>query len=307
MKYIYKSIILIIILVIASIYLAYTVFPQGNIAILRTSGGLGNQIFQYAGAYSFAKKNNLDLYVLKGNNHKSKNRPFVLDKLFDMKDKIITYPFIKQYALSVLNIFSLRSFTIIDMNNINDEFNITKQSNRIFFIKSWFEAIGFFKDYQQEIQQQYNPHSIIYNSNLKPLIMQVSAKNNICIHLRLTDFHTNNNIIKFEYYNKALSLLTKKFEPSKIFLFSDNISEASSILTKYSINHHTFKKYNLNSLEDFILLSHCANNIIANSTFSWWAAFLNKNSQHTTSPDFLSSGKFQKTLEKFPPHWSILN
>jgi hypothetical protein len=305
MKLIYKLIVILILILCASMYFSYHIFPQGNIAILRTTGGLGNQLFQYSAAYSFAKKNNLELYILNGNNHKSSHRPFLLDNIFDVKENILTYGLSRQFAVSLLEFFSLRSFTRIDMNNIDNKFDIKQDGNQIFFIKNWFEALDFFKEYQDEIKDSFYTKNINITKKLSTALEQVSMPNSTCIHFRLTDFHQVNNVLDFSYYKKSIEIIKDKLPDSQFFLFSDNISEAAKILDN-NIDYHNFANDKFNAIEDFILLSNCSNIITANSTFSWWAAFLNKNANIIITPNFLTSGKFNSVKEKFPANWIIL-
>ena len=78
------------------------------------------------------------------------------------------------------------------------------------------------------------------------------------------------------YYTKAIEIITKKIPNARFYIFSDDISWVQQNLKLDHDHQFLSGKITTNALQDFYLMSKCKNNIIANSTFSWWAAWLNQ-------------------------------
>jgi hypothetical protein len=79
-----------------------------------------------------------------------------------------------------------------------------------------------------------------------------------------------------EYYQKAIKLISESINNPVFFIFSDDINRVKE---KLPLNNAIYTDWNLgnDSWQDMFLMSRCYHNIIANSSFSWWAAWLNIN------------------------------
>jgi len=102
--------------------------------------------------------------------------------------------------------------------------------------------------------------------------------NSVSIHVRRTDYLENKHvypILSIDYYKKALEELKKKeVEISKVYVFSDDIDWCKS---NFDFIENIFFISEYNEFIELHMMSECSHNIISNSTFSWWASFLNKN------------------------------
>jgi len=110
---------------------------------------------------------------------------------------------------------------------------------------------------------------------------QIKNKNSVAIHVRRGDYISNPivnqqfGICSAEYYENAIRDILLKVEMPEFFVFSDDISWCKDNLNVKDINIQYitgFKDY-----EDLILISQCKHQIISNSTFGWWGAWLNQN------------------------------
>ena len=119
---------------------------------------------------------------------------------------------------------------------------------------------------------------------LSETLNQIKSLNSISVHIRRGDYVTNlktsavHGNLELDYYKKAIHLIRKQLKNSFFFFFSDDIE-----LTKNNFNDENFYfvENNYNDLvlpfKDLLLMKNCKHNIIANSTFSWWGAWLNEN------------------------------
>ena len=143
----------------------------------------------------------------------------------------------------------------------------------------------------------------------KTLAEKIKSCDSVSIHVRRGDY-TNPAVLAFhgsctpEYYYQAIETLLKRTAIQELFLFSDDTAWVKqnmqfSLPVTY-INHNTGK----NSFEDMRLMSLCKHNIIANSSFSWWAAWLNAYKNKTViAPKTWILDKQVDTTDVIPDNW----
>lgn len=225
-------------------------------------GRLGNQMFQYSTLYSVGKKNNYEIgipYVVKSNNAYCN---IFLDECFEnlsAKDCTNTetlFDYIEPYP----NInFNSEIFKINDNTNIHGYFQSEK-----YFVEYKNDILNEFK-FKKHIEEQSN--------NIKNLIKDeiVSVHMRIGDYAFLTDKHP---ICSPDYYEKAFDLVPKN---KTVLLFSDNLTIAYETMKKFS-DKIIIPETN-NDFIDLCLMSKCDYHIIANSSYSWWGAWLSKSKQ----------------------------
>lgn len=224
---------------------------------MRLMGGLGNQLFQWACARSLQK---LYGHPLQFDDHialSSRNRDIVnfpnivwsVDEL--IKDKYKQPP--EMYEMHT------------DSFNINNFYQINFENNNLIHLSGYWQGVDYFKSAEEEVRACLEPTEEFINKH------QIS-KSTVSLHLRRTDYIGKDNyhpIPSMKYYEKALTMV----DYDDIFVFSDDITWCKENL---KFKNMTFI-HNENPIDDLWIMSLCGNNIIANSTFSWWAAWLNNN------------------------------
>jgi hypothetical protein len=227
------------------------------------SGRLGNQMFQYAALKAIALKNKYD-YALP-NHLKIKS-----DGLFDLTNQKWI-----EYKLDLFDGFELKC-NIIDELPLNeyveksftfdfDVFNINDNTS----IEGYYQSYKYFEEYKNEIKKDFTFKSEVY-SKCFDIISQYN--NSVSVHIRRGDYvnHPNYLVVTPEYIQSALNQFNDK--EYTFLIFSDDIEWCKQVFPDEVI----FIEGN-NQYEDLCLMSLCDHNIIANSTFSWWGAFLNQN------------------------------
>ena len=142
------------------------------------------------------------------------------------------------------------------------------------------------KDKIKEIFEFTEPLS----DKLKSLSDKIQNNNSVSVHIRRGDYLKNPKIfptMPLSYYEDGADYIQSKTkEPIHLFVFSDD----TEWVTKNFKSKHSFTIVPQNStIEDLHLMSLCQHNIIANSTYSWWAAYLNKNpNKIVIAPDYWS-------------------
>jgi hypothetical protein len=252
--------------------------------IVNLKGGLGNQLFQYAFGYYLAKINccelKIDISSYKNYELHSYSLPF-----FEVDEKLVTQresDFFKGVGIS----FSERFIRKLFFSNyfINEEtISFDKKYKLIkppVYIDGYWQSEMYFNEIESEIRKLYRFSSIPDETN-QSLLEIIRAENSISLHIRRGDYiniesvNKTHGILSLDYYNLAVKIISDKIENPKFYIFSDDIEWAKNNL---KLNHYVyFVEVNIgkNDAEDLRLMSECKHHIIANSTFSWWGAWLN--------------------------------
>ena len=147
------------------------------------------------------------------------------------------------------------------------------------YVSGYFQTEKIFAKFAKEIRQSFLPKKEI-NFPANFLSKRTPGLPLVSLHFRRTDYKYTSNLdmLELNYYMKAIDYLKEKIGRFDLCVFSDESSWVKENLTFDSMNimyicdYGKFKDY-----EELLLMSYCNHNIIANSTFSWWGAWLNRN------------------------------
>jgi len=220
------------------------------------AGGLGNYLFQISAAYSFALDNN--------------------DTLIIDESKIVTVH--KHMSTYKTNIFRNLNYGLVFYENYYQEpFFHYKEIPTIknLFINGYFQSEKYFKNNRNKILDLFSidENSLRYiNEKYK----DIDFLNSTSLHIRRGDYKNlplHHPICEMSYYHKAIDII----KPENLLIFSDDINWCKESFKDYK-NNIIYIDNNPDYIELW-LMSMCKNNIIANSTFSWWGAWLNNNNK----------------------------
>lgn len=256
--------------------------------------GLGNQMCQYA-FYLQKKQNERNTHILnfcKDDEHNG----FELFNLFgikpqnNLKYKIIylvfrilltdKFPLVFKPINFFLRLFGIQ--LIKDIFNYDFNPNYLNKTNGIKFYMGGWHHPSYFGDVKSEILQIFKFPEATDNDKFSLIKNQIVNSNSVSIHIRRGDFYNEDNIHMFggiceiPYYEKAISFIKSKLEDPIFFVFSNDFLWVEENI---KINNSVFVDCNTgeNSWRDLYLMTLCKHNIIANSSFSWWGAWLNSN------------------------------
>lgn len=256
---------------------------------VRFLGGLGNQLFQYA-FYLYLKKYGNDVYAdLSDYDVHKHHYGFELTNVFSgveldtISDKQLNrYRFDPNSFLGVIlrKIFRLRLTYDNEINEMPARMLIAPfiYNENIYFNGFWAN-IRYVDEVKEILHQQ-----LTFNYNMEGKNLELADKlkkvNNVSVHVRRGDFLKSEKLSSccdLEYYRKAFKVFMDIDQDVLFVVFSDDIDWARENII-FSPNV-IFVDWNTgaNSSIDMLMMSLCNNNIIANSTFSWWAAWLNNN------------------------------
>jgi hypothetical protein len=261
------------------------------------NGRLGNQIFQYAACYAAAKKLNVNFVIPEGNVNNIKS-----DGCFDFSNnQWIPYHFrmydcfeitIPKGETTISNIFKEPHFHYSE--TFNEIINNTS-------IQGYFQSEKYFIEYKEDILKELTFKNEILDKAEK-IIKPLKDKEIVAIHIRRGDNVTNPvfSLISLEYIQKALNEFNDK--EYNFIVISDDIPYCKEIFSD-----EVFFSNGESDFIDLCLMSLADHNIISNSSFSWWGAYLNSNpNKKIIAPSNWFKDKSINTTDLIPNNWNLI-
>jgi len=259
--------------------------------IIAIKGGLGNQLFQYA----------------YGRNLEISGKEIAFDISFFEGNKAV-----KDTARN----FKLTNFNIETKAEFSTKRHLfskikSKIKRRLGFTQEGlYQNEKYFINREETIRKEFTlknplaPKSLVWKEKIN------STTNSIALHIRRGDYTLNTKINNFHgvcdlaYYKSALDEMFKRLGNNiNVFVFSDDIIWAKENL-KFPRPLDFVSDLEIPDYEEMYLMSLCKNNIIANSTFSWWSAWLNQNPEKIViAPKQWFTNKTSNEIDILPKDW----
>lgn len=211
------------------------------ISIHQFTTKIGNQLFQIAAAYALAKDNNDEVAWPVWNN-----------------------------AHHFSGDFTPRTSPTFFLHQQRGHHYEPIPYMRNMAIGGYFQSEKYFQNYKSDILKIFWPK--VYKPDL---LTQDNSKTNVSLHVRRTDYielKDHHPPLGMDYYEEAMSLMKSKYTDCKFIIFSDDVDYCKTEFSRFS---DCFVAEN-SSIIDFCSMIHCNHHIIANSSFSWWAAYLSE-------------------------------
>ena len=278
-------------------------------------GGLGNQMFQYSFYKSLLEKGieaKLDISQYK---YYRQHNGYELEKVFGVKPVYASINECRNLGAPSGDVFSKikRKLGIAKRSNNLIEENIEqsiKFNNNYYDICNDTYIIGYYSSYKyfDSIKDLIKKDFIF--KNIKKVNINISKEiekaNSVSVHVRLGDYKKYaiyQDVCTSDYYTNAMNYICERYENIKFYIFSNDIAYCKNIFDKVHNIEYIDWNYGDCSYEDMRLMSLCKYNIIANSTFSFWGAYLNNNKQKVVicPKKFLNLDIYQEDI--FPKDW----
>jgi hypothetical protein len=245
--------------------------------VVQFLGGLGNQMFEYALYYGFQKKgikSKIDLSVYR---KELTHNGYELERIFGVNAKYaselerklwwlygkLSYVFFKQpYKEKVFQQYLYNP----KVSNIKNG-----------FLKGYWQTEKYFFEIENELRKKFVFPKLTSVQNIE-VAQKICNSNSVSLHIRRGDYLSGgrNCCLPLNYFQQAIEVINKQIENPCYFIFSDNIEWAKENIKNINATYVDWNKEN-ESYIDMQLMSMCSHNIIANSSFSWWGAWLNNN------------------------------
>lgn len=262
--------------------------------VIRIWQGLGNQMFQYAFAKSLQEYTGKKVYLDSKHYYTSS-----LDKygsptkremaiwnyrlsLEEIKpERLFWWKYINRnewyHEINVkLNQYHLYPFSYICEKGLASQYHSEyfHAKNNTYF-QGWFQNEKYFINNKKILKQEFIPQNKVFISHELQDILD--SYTTVSIHVRRTDFMKYGIVLDESYYQCAIARIKNYVDNPFFIVFSDDINWVRNNLLFGEQVYFIDRMSNFKDYEELYLMSLCHHNIISNSTFSWWGAWLNEN------------------------------
>jgi len=305
-----------------------------NMILLRLVGGLGNQMFQYAMASSVARRTRQELHLDLSWIRQIEKELAVDDiyglGIFSFEEKFSTPDEVHYFfpsgkfsaklwrAVNLMLPFAWRK--VLEEREMGYRPAIMNIRHSVYFYMGYWQSEKYFSDFVEDIRKDFAFREDIRHmiGKRRPVLDLIQKSNAISLHIRRGDYAQNPKLgeiflsFTMQYYIDAARYVAERLENPVFFVFSDDIPWAKENLhIPYEVCYiddniqtndrevgHKAKGY-----EDMYLMTQCKHNIIANSSFSWWGAWLNGNpNKIVIAPEKWCNGSFNYS-DIVPEQW----
>lgn len=292
--------------------------------IVRQISGLGNQMFQYAAGRYYAERYGaqMSMVVDPPQNALSHGypRPFLLSnfaitaptKELSLRDRLVLMPrrWMKPASFAFKKSLGIQvvSERFEQRYNFMPDLPLQKNAQTIYLVGYW-QAHRLADGIADELRTEFRFKEPAQGKNLQVLDQIRQSKNPVSLHVRRGDYTLaaeGNIALPINYYFDAISIFRERLDEPTFFVFSDDIAFAKEHLPKglraIFVDHND----DSSSHEDLRLMSSCHHHIIANSTFSWWGAWLNQRvDKMVFAPKYWLLKRDSYYPELLPPSWML--
>lgn len=280
--------------------------------------GLGNQMSQYA-FYMAKKKYNLKCHVIFDPKSVNTHNGLELERIFGIElnknlfDKIVSSFYGYILNKRIVN----RLFNMVGVKIVHESKNYDYQER---LLKSYSEGINFywggwhsekyFRGIEKEIKEIFKFPPVCGSPDFKEWLRLISLDgNSVSLHVRRGDylnkpsdpFYQFSGVCTIDYYKKAIAYIQEKIVSPNFYVFSNDVDWCMQTFGTDSMYYIDCNK-GKDSWRDMYLMSECRHHINANSTFSWWAAWLSPHSEGIVlRPKFFI--KDVETKDYYPKRW----
>lgn len=282
--------------------------------VIGCAGGLGNQMFQYAFYFKQKLKNNrcVKFDISSFNNYKQHNG-FELDKIFDLDIDYATRNDIRESGKALNSLDRIKNKLLLKKRPYYSRKpyeaitffpEMEKLKDGYYF--GYWQSQKYFEDISEKVRTIFRFKDIDEDNNY--IYKKILNNNSVSIHIRRGDYLNSKNkifqnICTEAYYKNAVNYINEHIENPKYYVFSNDIGWCKSNLDIKSVEYIDWNTGD-NSYRDMQLMSYCKHNIIANSSFSWWGAWLNKNpAKIVCVPERWFNSEKGETIDVCPSEW----
>jgi len=260
--------------------------------IVKLIGGLGNQMFQYAVGRRLAYKYNTELKLdIQGfKDYKLRNYSLnnfnIVENFATAKDlsHVLLHSdgsAVKIFKHIIRNIPNVQSIEYVKEKKFSFQQSILSLPDNV-YLEGYWQSEKYFSDIEDIIRNEFSIVNPLTSAS-QEIAEQIKDCESVSVHVRRGDYVSNpktnsfHGVCGLEYYCRAIDMIREKIDNPHFFIFSDDPEWVCCNIKPDAPTTYVRHNYCSKDYEDICLMSMCKHNIIANSSFSWWGAWLNTN------------------------------
>lgn len=280
------------------------------------TGGIGNQMFQYSFGKMIAERNNAELCLDTTFYLDSPDRAVGIDKYDVSFKEMKPYPFYNWLRLKCQRIPVLRwiAGTYKERWLFDVDPNVFRFKYRVYM--GFWQNLRYLEESRNTLLKEFCFEDNLSDSQ-KTFLDEIKTSNSIAAHIRHGDYLSERYnsmycVADADYYACAIKLARKELDDSDapVYFFSDDIQWCRETFSQLNNVHFVDHEISDSQYVDLELMKNAKVNINANSTFSWWAAWLNQRENHKTYVpfDWYKDPKLNERAKKaiIPTEWVIV-
>jgi hypothetical protein len=288
--------------------------------VVRQMGGLGNQLFEYAAGKYYAAKYNAALRIAidpsKEPGCKEQPLPFQLDafsvdvpmRRVNVFEQIVCAESVKARRMAplALRMANAKLWREPAPFQFFPELPYRRLPATV-YMRSFWQAAGYVEGVESALRREFQLKDAPQGEDAAVLDAIAASRCPISVHFRGTDY-TAQLRLSPAYYTDAWEKAMAEFEDAEFFIFTNDPAAAAKNLPqagkrRFVLHNNTFTAY-----QDLRLMAACRHHIIANSTFSWWGAWLNPRPDKVVmAPKFWRNTADSYYPDLFPAAWRLLD
>ncbi len=285
--------------------------------IVKITGGLGNQMFQYALGRALSLKLNCELVLDVSFYPNQSLRKYELSK-FNIQARLASDKEICNAGAGdgfVSRLIRKLGLTSLLYPRYIKELESIKYLKAVddctpgCYLNGYWQNPRYFENFKKQLSEDFTP-LLLVSEQAQAWLQKIKAENSVSLHVRRGDYvqnaHTNtvHGTCTVEYYKRAVEHIQQQTDSPRFFLFSDDIDWCKENLG--FIENACFVDDTKTAIDDLSLMSACQYSIIANSTFSWWGAWLNTGDGMKIAPRNWFSSFDRNSKGIYPRLWLTL-
>jgi hypothetical protein len=245
--------------------------------IISVAGGLGNQMFQFAFYLSIKYRSKSRLTFLYIAPYKLHNG-FELNYVFGIRKRTVLnllIGFIKKSCKSKSTIIRDLNFGTFCLHDID-------QNSVVNYFSGYWQSEKYFINLKSLVKSKFQFNLRCLSNKSLNILSVINSSNSVSVHIRKGDYESDLNAKEIlggncsvDYFMNSINYIENLFNDLEFFFFSDDIEWVKNTFNNKKNIYYVDWNRTKDSWQDMLLMSKCKHNIIANSSFSWWAAWLN--------------------------------
>lgn len=285
-------------------------------------GGLGNQMFQYAAGRALSLRLGQPLRLdIAGFDGYGLHQGFELQRVFNCPAETATEANVRsilgwQFSPAIRRVLTRPGMVAFRREGfvVEPHFHYWPEINHVprdCYLAGYWQSEQYFREAASVIHADFTFKSLPVNRNAE-LAEQIGQVNAVSLHVRRGDYVNNpktnvvHGVCSLDYYRDAVQHVSSRVENPYFFIFSDDMAWVKERLKMDLPCQYVDHNCGADSYNDMRLMSLCRHHIIANSSFSWWGAWLNRNPDKIVVAPKKWFANDKNISDLFPAGWVIL-